>query len=60
MLLQIPDELIFQSAEDNVFFLRILVKSEIEQVVPLDVPLVVDIGVEHCYRGNWPEIAGSN
>jgi DNA polymerase I-like protein with 3'-5' exonuclease and polymerase domains len=60
MLLQIHDEPIFQSAEDNVAFLTILVKSDIEQAVPLDVPLTIDIGVEHSCRGNWSEIAGSN
>jgi DNA polymerase-1 len=43
MLLQVHDELVFEAPEDEVDTLRTLVRHQMEQVHPLQVPLVVDI-----------------
>ncbi len=51
MLLQVHDELVFEVPPDEVDQMRDLVRSHMEQVVALDVPLVVDIGV----GPNWLE-----
>jgi DNA polymerase I len=51
MLLQVHDELVFEVPPDEVEQMRDLVRSQMEQVVALDVPLVVDIGV----GPNWLE-----
>jgi DNA polymerase I len=51
MLLQVHDELVFEVPPDEVEQMRDLVRSHMEQVVALDVPLVVDIGV----GPNWLE-----
>ena len=45
MLLQVHDELVFEVPPEEVERMRELVQSHMEQVVALDVPLVVDIGV---------------
>jgi DNA polymerase-1 len=45
MLLQVHDELVFEVPPEEVEQMRELVRSNMEQVVALDVPLVVDIGV---------------
>ncbi len=45
MLLQVHDELVFEVPPEEVEQMRALVRSNMEQVVALDVPLVVDIGV---------------
>jgi DNA polymerase-1 len=45
MLLQVHDELIFEAPPDEVEALTDLVRSHMENVVQLQVPLVVDIGV---------------
>ncbi len=45
MLLQVHDELVFEVPPEEVERMRELVRSHMEQVVALDVPLVVDIGV---------------
>ncbi len=45
MLLQVHDELVFEVPPEEVERMRVLVRSHMEQVVALDVPLVVDIGV---------------
>jgi DNA polymerase-1 len=45
MLLQVHDELVFEVPPDEVEQMRELVRGHMEQVVALDVPLVVDIGV---------------
>ena len=45
MLLQVHDELVFEVPPEEVERMRLLVRSHMEQVVALDVPLVVDIGV---------------
>jgi DNA polymerase-1 len=45
MLLQVHDELVFEAPIQEIEPLRELVRQHMEQVVQLDVPLVVDIGV---------------
>ncbi len=51
MLLQIHDELLFESPPAEVEQVSALVREEMEHVHPLDVPLVVDVGV----GANWAE-----
>ena len=51
MLLQVHDELVFEVPREEVEKLRNMVKEEMEGVVELRVPLVVDIGV----GDNWAE-----
>jgi DNA polymerase-1 len=51
MLLQVHDELIFEAPPDEVGAMTELVRSHMENVVELLVPLVVDIGV----GANWLE-----
>ena len=43
MLLQVHDELLFEVPEDELDAARALVKSAMEQVYPLRVPLLVDL-----------------
>jgi DNA polymerase I len=50
MLLQVHDELIFEAPPDEVEAVRSLVKSEMESVQKLDVPLLVDVGVGDNWR----------
>jgi DNA polymerase-1 len=50
MLLQVHDELVFECPPDEVDALRALVKREMEGVLQLKVPLVVDIGVGTNWR----------
>jgi DNA polymerase-1 len=45
MLLQVHDELLFETPADDVEQLRTLVREEMEGAIDLDVPLRVDIGV---------------
>jgi DNA polymerase-1 len=45
MLLQVHDELVFEVPAAEVEVMRGLVRTSMETVVQLDVPLVVDIGV---------------
>jgi DNA polymerase-1 len=45
MLLQVHDELVFEAPPAEIDTLRDLVREHMEQVVELEVPLVVDIGV---------------
>ncbi len=49
MLLQVHDELVFEAPPEETQKLAAMVKHEMEQVYPLEVPLVADIGV----GGNW-------
>ena len=49
MILQVHDELVFECPEDEEQEMRALVKKEMEEVMPLKVPLVVDIG----WGENW-------
>jgi DNA polymerase-1 len=51
MLLQVHDELVFEAPPGEVEVLAELVREQMENVVPLEVPLVVDIGV----GPNWLE-----
>ncbi len=50
MLLQVHDELLFEVPSVEVEPMRELVRSHMESVVPLAVPLVVDIGVGPNWR----------
>jgi DNA polymerase I len=45
MLLQVHDELVFEGPPREMDTLRALVRTHMEQVVQLRVPLVVEIGV---------------
>ena len=49
MLLQVHDELVFEVPDEELETLRALVKEEMESVVSLSVPLVVDVAVGR----NW-------
>jgi len=49
MLLQVHDELVFEAPPEETQKLSAMVKHEMEQVYPLEVPLVADIGV----GANW-------
>ena len=50
MVLQVHDELVFDVPAGEVEALTTLVREEMMQAVPLDVPLVVDIGVGKNWR----------
>jgi DNA polymerase-1 len=50
MLLQVHDELIFEAPPEEVDRVRALVKSEMENVRKLDVPLLVEVGVGDNWR----------
>jgi DNA polymerase I len=49
MILQVHDELVFECPEEEKQEIEALVKKEMEEVVPLKVPLVVDMG----WGKNW-------
>ena len=49
MILQVHDELVFECPSEEEEEIRALVKKEMEEVMPLKVPLVVDIGLGE----NW-------
>jgi DNA polymerase-1 len=49
MTLQVHDELVFEAPQDEAEELRSLVRKEMEEVYPLKVPLLVEIGV----GANW-------
>ncbi len=51
MLLQVHDELIFEAEESVVDHVTGIIKAAMENVVTLDVPLMVDVGV----GDNWSE-----
>jgi DNA polymerase-1 len=51
MLLQVHDELVFEAPPDEIEPLSQLVRAQMENVTPLRVPLVVDIGT----GPNWLE-----
>ena len=51
MLLQIHDELLFEAPEDEMDRLIAMVTSEMQDALPLDVPIVVDTGT----GANWSE-----
>ncbi|MGZ7029579.1 MAG: DNA polymerase I [Terriglobales bacterium] len=50
MLLQVHDELVFEAPEEETEILRSLVSEQMEQVHPLKVPLLVEIGVGKDWR----------
>jgi DNA polymerase I len=50
MTLQVHDELVFEVPEDEVATMRQLVKHEMEDVHPLRVPLLVELGVGKNWR----------
>ena len=50
MLLQVHDELVLEAPPEEVDKVRQIVKSEMESVYPLDVPLLVDTGVGDNWR----------
>jgi DNA polymerase I len=50
MLLQVHDELVFEAPPDEVDEIRTMVKSEMENVRKLDVPMLVDVGVGDNWR----------
>ena len=50
MLLQVHDELVFEAPPEEVAPLRAIVKQEMEDVYPLDVPLVADTGTGDNWR----------
>jgi DNA polymerase-1 len=50
MLLQVHDELIFEAPMEEVDAVRSLVKSEMESVRKLEVPLLVEVGVGDNWR----------
>jgi DNA polymerase-1 len=50
MLLQVHDELVFEAPPEEAQKLSTMVKQEMEQVYPLEVPLVADIGVGDNWR----------
>lgn len=54
MLLQVHDELLLEVPESERDIIPALVKSEMENVYPLSVPLVVDVGMGHT----WMEAKG--
>lgn len=54
MLLQVHDELVFEVPEDELDRVRTLVRDLMENVHPLSVPLVVDMG----WGANWAEAHG--
>lgn len=51
MILQVHDELVFECPPEEEEEMRALVKKEMEEVMPLKVPLVVDMG----WGENWNE-----
>jgi DNA polymerase-1 len=50
MTLQVHDELLFDVPEDEIDVVRALVKHEMENVLELKVPVVVDVGVGQNWR----------
>jgi DNA polymerase-1 len=50
MLLQVHDELVFEAPPDEVDAVAKIVKREMEQVHPLEVPMVAEIGVGDNWR----------
>jgi DNA polymerase-1 len=51
MLLQVHDELVFEAPPEEIEAMSRLVRHHMENVVALQVPLVVDIGI----GANWLE-----
>ena len=51
MLLQVHDELLFETNEENSEWLKILIKEKMENVVKLKVPLVANVGISKNWFG---------
>ncbi|MFZ3066123.1 MAG: DNA polymerase I [Nitrospirota bacterium] len=51
MILQVHDELVFETPESELEIIKELVKKEMENVMPMSVPIKVDIGIGK----NWSE-----
>jgi DNA polymerase-1 len=54
MTLQVHDELLFDVPDGEVETMRSLVKEEMENVIELKVPIVVDVGIGQ----NWRDLKG--
>ncbi|MDP9160377.1 MAG: DNA polymerase I [Acidobacteriota bacterium] len=50
MTLQVHDELVFEAPEEEADTMRTLVREQMENVHPLDVPLLVEIGIGKNWR----------
>ena len=50
MTLQVHDELVFEVPENEVETMRALVRDQMENVHPLTVPLLVEVGVGQNWR----------
>ncbi|GAC1432310.1 MAG: DNA polymerase I [Terriglobales bacterium] len=50
MTLQVHDELVFEAPESEVDSMKTLIREQMENVYPLDVPLLVEIGVGKNWR----------
>lgn len=50
MTLQVHDELVFETPESEVDTMKTLIREQMENVYPLDVPLLVEIGVGKNWR----------
>ncbi len=50
MTLQVHDELVFEVPENEVETMRALVREQMENVHPLTVPLLVEVGVGQNWR----------
>jgi DNA polymerase-1 len=51
MILQVHDELLFEAAFNELEELKVMVKHEMENAFPLDVPVIAELGS----GGNWAE-----
>ncbi|KAA3606185.1 MAG: DNA polymerase I [Calditrichaeota bacterium] len=51
MVLQVHDELVFEIPNSELDEMKVLLKSEMEKALPLEVPVKVDVGI----GGNWLE-----
>ena len=51
MLIQVHDELVFEVAEDHLATATALIRDKMENAIPLDVPIVVDI----AHGANWAQ-----
>jgi DNA polymerase-1 len=52
MTLQVHDELVFEVPEDEIDVMKSLVREHMEKVHPLEVPLLVEMGV----GANWRDL----
>ena len=50
MLLQVHDELVLESPPEEIPEIKQLVKQEMERVIALEVPLIVDVGTGPNWR----------